>query len=230
MRQLVPLLALTTLYSTACTPSEGADGCLSDAALEILGAHVSAVATDASYLAESGSSSEALAYFELPGWTVAGPTFFTLLMPCGEAVAFDEWCDGGVCWQLECTAPGPAWAHHGRLENEQIVRGEWTYADTSTSVSWDEASGVLSSVTHAKASSDAGDYDVDATLVLDAPTATIDQTYPSLVKDAEVKVHAVINVTGGDHSGSVTLDGTEIALLAPIEDGFTFEQSGACAP
>jgi hypothetical protein len=240
-------LFLALLVLAACTPvvddpdpvdddDDAADddddvaACLSDEALDVLGAHVNSTAADAFFLTGHASAVEALGYFELPGWSPLGPTFFTLFQPCADAVDFDSWCEEGVCWQLSCTEPAPGWAHTGWLESEPTVHDGWTYVGAEVVIQWSESSGLFTAATQSTATSPDGvDYSSESALSLDGSAVTLTQSYPGLIDGSLVELVADMNTAGGEHSGSISIDGDVVAALEESAGIFGFVADGLCA-
>ena len=160
----------------------GFEDCTDDAVLEILTTHLAELATSGTLLDGHASESEAVALFVLPGYVGTSAQYATLIAPCSKPLLYDPWCDGDLCWQLECTGKGAGVITHGWLASPPIVAGDVELVDATVDTEWVESSDeVVYHLVSTSTGPDDVDLSVDGTGTL-APdgTTTLVETYAGL--------------------------------------------------
>jgi hypothetical protein len=191
-------------------PSAGA--CLDPATARVLADHVDDLGQSGAMLLGHASPSEAVSSFLFPGYPGVVANYASLIGPCQEELTYHPWCDGELCWQIECTGDGAdhvthAWLAFPPLEVDGFVL-ETAAADTT----WDEVTGdVTLTLDSVARSPDGADVSVEGTSVLH-PHGTLElvEHYPGLVEGG-AELAATLDVTAAATTGYVAAGGVLLA-------------------
>ncbi|MFT4626236.1 MAG: hypothetical protein ACI8PZ_004913 [Myxococcota bacterium] len=213
------------------TDTDTEDACPSDEHLEVISRHLDDLAGDATFALTHPGPRESVGFVSLPAWGGGPVNYFSLFMECADPLVFDAYCDGDLCWQTECIDPGRSWIQHGSINGAPLVRADlWEFTDGHASVEWiDDGSSDFTVSFDGHINDPAGaDFSLTGTGTVHGEIMEVVAGYPGLVAGHATDVTATLDLHAGVASGAVTVDDTEVAVLAGAVGALRFEASPRC--
>jgi hypothetical protein len=178
--------------------------CLSETTTTALARHVDDLGQSGALLLGHAGPREAVSAFLFPGYTGLVAQYATLLQACTAPALFEEWCEGGLCWQLECTGEGAGHVTHGRLESPPLRVNGFVLEAATADTAWFEATGeVILTMASTESSPEGVDLSMTGTsTLLPEGTVVIEEAFPGLVEGGAV-LSATLDLAATSISGQL---------------------------
>ena len=229
LHSLLSVLFLFPACNSGNTPGETGDSggvadCIDQDTLDVLATHVLDLGTSGALLLGHGNELEAVSMFLFPGYEGLAAQYASLVQVCDGEYSYDPWCDGDLCWQIECTGDGASNVTRGWLDTTPFTTDSFVFEAASADTEWTESSGDTTVTMASIETSPAGvDLSLDGAYVI-APdgTATLSESYPGLLDGSTLTATLDLAASGG--TGELGANGVVVALFS----GHALEPTGAC--
>jgi hypothetical protein len=198
----------------------GIADCTDDAILDLLSIHLADLAASGVVLVGHAGKREAVGLFVLPGWVGVSAQYATLVEACTEPLLYDSWCDGALCWQLECTGKGASVITHGWLAHP-VTSDEVAIDEAAVDTLWSEETGdVTYDLVSSSTGPDKADISVDGT-----GTLQVDGTHTLIEAYTGLGLTLKATLTGGHVEGELL---AEEVVVARTDDAGQLVATGDC--
>ena len=193
------------------TTGDLGDGCLAPEIFAAIDQHAHDLVGSSELLAADASAGEVVGFMlapALPEPPAIAAQFASLFMQCSGPVLYDEYCDGGLCSQIECTGQAMGWINHMWIE-PAIDGDPWSFEEVHIHQRWSGGDGFTFDIETTATGPDGADMSLTGAGEMDSTGMSVLETFPALHRAGPTVLEYADDAIG--YSGQLTIADVVVA-------------------